>query len=199
MTEIEILKKIIEQDCDFIGCRECPLDGVCGDGEDLLFKAKELLTKLKGKIMTEIDLIKPFILDKPIKCWVKNCGEETWCERWLKGKSSSGYYYAINNISHNTIPTDEQFAFGAAVWQQCTLTDPNKPKTRLMTQEEYLAWACTEGSTGWQVSYNDSTWEHPSRFPYTGDFEAYQRRTVQWNNGKPIYGEPMDFTMEVEE
>ncbi len=71
-------------------------------------------------------------------------------------------------------------------------------KKRLMTKDECLAWACTEGSSGWQVSLSKSEWKTLGFYTFcTLQIKDYRRRTVKWNDGKPTYGEPEKFEIEV--
>ena len=121
-----------------------------------------------------IDLTKPQILTEPVKCWVRDTEEEAWLDGWLIGikTNKTKYRYVIaDKINHKTCP-DIDSMLCLQIYQYCTLTDPNKPTRRMMTQEEAVAWACTEGAVGWQVKIV---------------------------NNKPIYGEPMDFSVEVTE
>ena len=78
-----------------------------------------------------------------------------------------------------------------------TVLGPQEQPEGYMTKEECIAWCCTEGSSGWQVSYKDKRWLHPSSSLFVVEIENYKRRTVDWNNGKPIYGLPLDFKIKV--
>ena len=72
-----------------------------------------------------------------------------------------------------------------------------EPKMRLMTQEECIAWSCTDGASEWQVSFAKEIWRHPGYWEYSDNkILNYKRRTVKRNNGKLEYGKPEKLEIE---
>ena len=123
--------------------------------------------------MTEIDLTKPFILDKPVKCWVKDKKDKTWSDRWLKGRNGCGRFVTVTGINHDEIPTNELFMLlNITVWDECILTDPNAKQVRELTDKELFDamdngakimddegdisnyWCTAWTRDGWRICYN---------------------------------------------
>ena len=115
---------------------------------------------------------------RSIELLVRDCKSEPWRKQdiaWVSPIRKNG------------------FGSMARPWKYAAIEET---KERYMTTEECIAWACTEGSSGWQASSPVGNWVQPTVWSYTAGVKGYKRRTVDWNNGKPIYGEPQEFKIE---
>lgn len=136
-----------------------------------------------------IDLNKVDVFDSPVDCWVRNDVYDKWEKRKLVA-------ILPECITDRYIVQIGEHDFYAHM--QCTLTDPYAPKKRLPTQEELMAFAITHSSTHQVRFYNNGEWNATTTYTYSEKTEHYRFRTVEWNNGKPVYGEPFQLWIEVE-
>lgn len=136
-----------------------------------------------------VDLNKAQIFDSPIDCLVRDSENYEWLPKKLVAILPEYVEFRYVVQSHNG---------SCVIFKHCTLTDPYEPKKRLATQEELMAFAITHCNK-LQSKILNGEWDVANWRVYNDHPENYYFRTVEWNNGKPVYGEPFQLWMEVEE
>lgn len=73
-----------------------------------------------------------------------------------------------------------------------------EPEHRYMTQQECIDWICLHGYKGYQVSMKEyeGSWMTPSDWNYE-NAEQLLYRTIQEIDGRIVYGEPMEFRVQI--
>lgn len=134
-----------------------------------------------------IDLTKTQIVDPPVECWGRNNEKGAWVKGILFSIETR---YSGKALYHMLI--DEEYY---TMFYYCSLTDPNKPKERLMTRDEVLGFI-SNNSKGMLVSFDGVLWGIPTRWIYSDDDISKHQYKIVDENGKTIQ-EPRKFMKEL--